>query len=143
MAAADSGTRSGSGSGSGGAGAGGPEPLVGSMGDIHGSAFSVGGSHHTNTVHHGGTGSPAAPGAAELLEAVLDLRAALVRAPRGADRSALDAELDEVAGELDGAQTIRPGLATRLREALERWAPLVESVNAAAALGALLAALGG
>lgn len=141
MAAADSGTWSGSGSGSGGAG--GPEPTLRVEGGVHGSAFSIGGSHHTNTVHHGGTGSPAGPGAAELLEAVLDLRAALVRVPRGADRSALDAELDEVAGELDGAETIRPGLATRLREALERWAPLVESVNAAAALGALLGTLGG
>ncbi|WP_332759664.1 hypothetical protein [Streptomyces sp. MT206] len=139
MAAADNGTRS----GSGGAGAGGPEPTLRVEGGVHGSAFSIGGSHHTNTVHHGGTGSPAVPGAPELLEAVLDLRAALVRAPRGADRSALDAELDEVAGELDGAETIRPGLATRLREALERWAPLVESVNAAAALGALLGTLGG
>ncbi|MFD9416723.1 hypothetical protein ACFWC9_18735 [Streptomyces goshikiensis] len=139
MAAADSGTGSG---GAGGSGAGGPEPAVRVEG-VHGSAFSIGGSHHTNTVHHGGTGDPAGPGAAELLEAVLDLRAALVRAPRGADRSALDAELDEVAGELDGAQTIRPGLAARLREALERWAPLVESVNAAAALGALLGTLGG
>ncbi|MFC6515276.1 hypothetical protein ACFQFR_22215 [Streptomyces goshikiensis] len=77
MAAADSGTRS----GSGGAGAGGPEPTLRVEGGVHGSAFSIGGSHHTNTVHHGGTGSPAVPGAAELLEAVLDLRAALVRAP--------------------------------------------------------------
>lgn len=105
MAAADSGTRS----GSGGAGAGGPEPTLRVEGGVHGSAFSIGGSHHTNTVHHGGTGSPAVPGAAELLEAVLDLRAALVRAPRGADRSALDAELDQVAGSWTGRRRSGPG----------------------------------
>ncbi|MBT2402369.1 MULTISPECIES: hypothetical protein [unclassified Streptomyces] len=112
------------------------------LGDIHGSAFSIGGSNNTNTVHHGGP-QAGAPGAPELLEAVLDLRAALVRLPRGADRSALDAELDGAAGALEGAEEIRPGLVTRLREALERWAPLVESVSAATALGGLLATLGG
>ncbi|MEU6756687.1 hypothetical protein [Streptomyces sp. NPDC046685] len=62
---------------------------------VNHSAFSVGGSAHiTNTVHHGGTGT-GAPGPAELLEAVRELRAALVRLPRSADRAALDAELDE------------------------------------------------
>ncbi|MFD6226752.1 hypothetical protein ACFWFZ_07705 [Streptomyces sp. NPDC060232] len=118
------------------------EPTV-RFGNIHGSAVSVGGSNNTNTVHQGGTGADA-PGAAELLEAVLALREALVReAPRGADRTALDAELDGVAEQLEGTEAIRPGLVTRLREALQRWAPLVESVSAAAALGSLLGALGG
>ncbi|WP_371677052.1 hypothetical protein [Streptomyces sp. NBC_01276] len=117
------------------------EPSV-RIGGISGSAFSIGGSGHTNTVHHGGTGA-AAPGAAELLEAVLELRAALVRLPRGEDRTALDAELDEAAGELEEAGEIRPGLAARLRGALVRWAPLVESVSAATALGELLVSLGG
>ncbi|MCJ1679505.1 FUSC family protein [Streptomyces sp. APSN-46.1] len=112
------------------------------LGDIHGSAFSIGGTNHTNTVHHGGTGAPA-PGVQELLEAVLDLRAALVRLPRGTDRSALDAALDGVAEDLEGAEAIRPGLVNRLRTALERWAPLVESVSAATALAGLLASLGG
>ncbi|WP_051806938.1 hypothetical protein [Streptomyces sp. NRRL F-2664] len=113
------------------------------IGSIHGSAFSIGGSDHTNTVHHSGTAA-AAPGAAELLEAVLALREALVReAPRGADRTALDSELDQVAEQLEGAEAIRPGLVARLREALQRWAPLVESVSAAAALGSLLGTLGG
>ncbi|MFG2618348.1 hypothetical protein ACGFXC_12055 [Streptomyces sp. NPDC048507] len=120
----------------------GEEPRV-RVDRVSGSAFSIGGSGHTNTVHHhGGTGTPA-PGAAELLEAVLDLRAALVRLPRGEDRSALDAELDGAAGELEGAAEIRPGLPARLRGALERWAPLVESVSAATALAGLLASLGG
>ncbi|MFD8984313.1 hypothetical protein [Streptomyces sp. NPDC059564] len=119
----------------------GEEPSV-SFGDVSGSAFSIGGSGHTNTVHHGGTGAPAAPGTAELLEAVLELRAALVRVPRGEDRSALDAELDGVAGELEAADAIRPGLPARLRGALERWAPLVESVSAATALAELLTSLG-
>ncbi|MFE5808520.1 MULTISPECIES: hypothetical protein [unclassified Streptomyces] len=109
---------------------------------IEGSAFSIGGTNITNTtVNHDGTGE-GAPGAAELLEAVRELRAALVRLPRSTDRSALDAELDEAAGELEEAGEIRPGLPARLRGALQRWAPLVESVNAAAALGGLLAALG-
>ncbi|PWK63015.1 hypothetical protein BCL76_12460 [Streptomyces sp. CG 926] len=109
---------------------------------IEGSAFSIGGSDITNTtVNQSGTGA-GAPGAAELLEAVRELRAALVRLPRSADRSALDAELDEAAGELEEAGQIRPGLPARLRAALQRWAPLVDSVNAAAALGGLLAALG-
>ncbi|MFB6565030.1 MULTISPECIES: hypothetical protein [unclassified Streptomyces] len=109
---------------------------------IEGSAFSIGGSNNTNTtIHHGGTGA-AAPGAAELLEAVRELRIALVRLPRSADRSALDAELDEAAGELEEAGEIRPGLPARLRGVLQRWAPLVDSVNAAAALGGLLALLG-
>ncbi|MEU4354681.1 hypothetical protein ACFYNW_13625 [Streptomyces virginiae] len=118
------------------------EPAV-RIGSVHDSAFSIGGSGNTNTVHQGGTGADA-PGAAELLEAVLALRQALVReAPRGADRTALDAELDGVAEQLEGTEEIRPGLVTRLREALERWAPLVESVSAAAALGSLLGALGG
>ncbi|MET9957536.1 hypothetical protein ABZ128_00310 [Streptomyces sp. NPDC006326] len=112
------------------------------IGDITGSAFSIGGSNNTNTVHHGGTGTDA-PGAPELLEAVLDLRAALVRLPRGTDRAALDGVLDEAAGDLEGAQAIRPGLVGRLREALQRWAPLVESVSAAAALAGLLSTLGG
>ncbi|MET9569286.1 hypothetical protein ABZY34_09120 [Streptomyces virginiae] len=118
------------------------EPAV-RIGNVHDSAFSIGGSGNTNTVHQGGTGADA-PGAAELLEAVLALRQALVReAPRGADRTALDAELDGVAEQLEDTEEIRPGLVTRLREALERWAPLVESVSAAAALGSLLGALGG
>ncbi|MET3988317.1 hypothetical protein [Streptomyces sp. PvR034] len=111
------------------------------IGDVSGSSFSIGGSNVTNTVHHGG--AAAAPGPAELLEAVLDLRAALVRLPRGADRTALDAELDGVAAELEEADTIRPGLPARLRAALTRWAPLVEPLNAATALGALLVSLGG
>ncbi|MFI5981373.1 hypothetical protein ACIBEA_10915 [Streptomyces sp. NPDC051555] len=111
------------------------------IGDVSGSSFSIGGSNNTNTVNHG---APApAPGPEELLEAVLDLRAALVRLPRGADRTALDTELDEVAGELEGADAIRPGLGERLRAALTRWAPLVEPLNAATALGALLVSLGG
>ncbi|MEU6294603.1 hypothetical protein [Streptomyces erythrochromogenes] len=122
--------------------AGGQGPAV-RIGSIHGSAVSVGGSNNTNTVHQGGAGA-AAPGAAELLEAVLSLREALVReAPRGAERTALDAELDGAAEQLEGAETIRPGVVTRLREALQRWAPLVETVSAAAALGSLLGALGG
>ncbi|MFG2973356.1 hypothetical protein ACGFYY_10155 [Streptomyces sp. NPDC048331] len=109
---------------------------------IEGSTFSIGGSDITNTtVNQGGTGA-GAPGAAELLEAVRELRVALVRLPRSADRSALDAELDEAAGELEEAGEIRPGLPARLRAALERWSPLVDSVNAAAALGGLLASLG-
>ncbi|MEU4730316.1 hypothetical protein [Streptomyces sp. NPDC023588] len=109
---------------------------------IDGSSVSIGGTHITNTVHHGGTGT-GVPGAAELLEAVRELRAALVRLPRSADRAALDAELDEAAGELEEAGRIRPGLPARLRGALERWAPLVETVSAATALGGLLTALGG
>ncbi|MFD3679533.1 hypothetical protein [Streptomyces sp. NPDC058613] len=116
------------------------------IGTVQGGAFSIGGSNNTNTanttVHYGGTGADG-PGAAELLEAVRELRAALVRLPRGADRTALDAELDEAAGELEETGEIRPGLPARLRGTLERWAPLVESVNAAAALGGLLATLGG
>ncbi|MEV6676033.1 hypothetical protein AB0N09_04085 [Streptomyces erythrochromogenes] len=121
---------------------GGQEPTV-RFGNIHGSAVSIGGSNNTNTVHQGGAGA-ASPGAAELLEAVLTLREALVReAPRGAERTALDAELDGVAEQLEGTETIRPGVVARLREALQRWAPLVETVSAAAALGSLLGALGG
>ncbi|WP_328789095.1 hypothetical protein [Streptomyces sp. NBC_00273] len=109
---------------------------------IEGSTFSIGGTNITNTtVHHDGTGA-AAPGAAELLEAVRELRIALVHLPRSADRSALDAELDEAAGELAETGEIRPGLPARLRGALQRWAPVVDSVNAAAALGGLLASLG-
>ncbi|WP_327736976.1 hypothetical protein OG749_27925 [Streptomyces nojiriensis] len=109
---------------------------------IDGSTFSIGGTNITNTtVHHGGTGADA-PGAAELLEAVRALRVALVHLPRSADRAALDAELDEAAGELEEAGEIRPGLPARLRAALQRWAPVVDSVNAAAALGGLLASLG-
>ncbi|MEU9255278.1 hypothetical protein AB0D66_25920 [Streptomyces sp. NPDC048270] len=115
------------------------------IGEIHGSSFSIGGSHHTNTVHHGGggTGEGAQPGAEELLEAVRELRAALVRLPRSPDRAALDGELDEVAGELEAAGEVRAGLPARLRGALERWAPLVDSVSAATALAALLTSLGG
>ncbi|MFJ1863635.1 hypothetical protein ACIOD1_03305 [Streptomyces sp. NPDC088097] len=113
-----------------------------SIGDISGSAFSIGGDQNTNTVNHGGT-AEAAPGAEELLEAVRELRAALVRLPRGPERSGLDSALDEAAGELEEAGEIRPGLPARLRGALERWAPLVESVSAATALGELLVSLGG
>ncbi|QES49754.1 hypothetical protein DEJ50_19990 [Streptomyces venezuelae] len=114
------------------------------LGDVSGSAFSIGGSNHTNSVtHHHGGGPEAGPGAEELLEAVRDLRAALVRLPRSTDRSELDGELDEVAGELEEADAVRPAVLTRLRGALERWAPLVESVGAAASLGGLLTAMGG
>ncbi|MEU6892799.1 hypothetical protein ABZ934_13560 [Streptomyces sp. NPDC046557] len=117
------------------------QPSV-TLGDVTGSAFSVGGSNNTNTVRHGGveTGTPTPQ---VLLDAVLELRAALVRVPRGEDRSALDAELDGAAEELETAGEIRPGLAARLRAALERWAPLVESVSAATALAGLLTSLGG
>lgn len=66
----------GSGSGSG------PEPGVW-IGGVHGSAVSVGGSNNTNTVHHGGTAA-GAPDAAQLLDAVLTLREALVREAPGA-----------------------------------------------------------
>ncbi|MFJ7587324.1 hypothetical protein ACIQZO_07975 [Streptomyces sp. NPDC097617] len=122
-----------------GSGAGTGEVRINS---VNNTAFSIGGTHITNTsVHHDGTGA-GAPGAEELLEAVRELRAALARMPRGADRAALDAELDEAAGELEETGEIRPGLPARLRGALRRWAPLVESVNAAAALGGLLATLG-
>lgn len=112
------------------------------IGDVTGSAFSIGGSNNTNSVHHGGAGA-AAVGPEVLLDAVLELRAALVRLPRGEDRAALDAELDGVAEGLEGAAEIRPGLVTRLRGALERWAPLVDSVSAATALAGLLTSLGG
>ncbi|GGZ52478.1 hypothetical protein [Streptomyces subrutilus] len=113
------------------------------FGRIERSAFSIGGSHVTNTVvEHGGTATDA-PGAAELLAAVRALRAALVHLPRSADRTALDGELDEAAGELAETGAIAPGLPGRLRAALERWAPLVEPVNAATALGTLLATLAG
>ncbi|MFJ7206316.1 hypothetical protein ACIQWR_22620 [Streptomyces sp. NPDC098789] len=111
------------------------------IGDVSGSSFSIGGTNVTNTVNHGVDEAPPGPG--ELLDAVLDLRAALVRLPRGADRTALDAELDGVAADLEDADTIRPGLPARLRAALTRWAPLVEPLNAATALGALLVSLGG
>ncbi|MER6391085.1 hypothetical protein ACFXEL_38400 [Streptomyces sp. NPDC059382] len=119
----------------------GAEPSV-RIDSVNGSAFSIGGAHHTNTVHHGGPVA-AVPGPEELLAAVRDLRAALVRLPRGEDRTALDGELDEVAGDLEGADAIRPGLPGRLRGALERWAPLIESVSAATALAGLLSSLGG
>lgn len=125
----------------GGTGAGGQEPAV-HIGEVTGSAFSIGGSNNTNTVHHGGAGADTV-GPQALLDAVLELRAALVRLPRGEDRAALDAELDGVAEGLEGAEEIRPGLVPRLRGALERWAPLVESVSAATALAGLLTTLGG
>ncbi|MFE3585600.1 hypothetical protein [Streptomyces vinaceus] len=116
------------------------------IGEVRGSAFSIGGRDVSNsTVNQAGTGADAAgPGAQELLEAVRDLRAALVRLPRSEDRTALDAELDSAAGELEGGgEEVRPGLPARLRGALERWAPLVESVSAATALAALLTSFGG
>ncbi|MFB7983336.1 hypothetical protein [Streptomyces vinaceus] len=117
------------------------------IGEVRGSAFSIGGRDVSNsTVNHAGTGADdaAGPGAQELLEAVRDLRAALVRLPRSEDRTDLDVELDSVAGELeDGGEEVRPGLPARLRGALERWAPLVESVSAATALAALLTSFGG
>ncbi|MEU9146389.1 hypothetical protein [Streptomyces sp. NPDC048349] len=129
---------------SGGSGGGGAEQSAVRIGDIHGSSFSIGGSHNTNsTVHQGGTGERAQPGAEELLEAVRELRAALVRLPRSPERAALDGELDEVAGELEAGGEVRPGLPARLRGALERWAPLVDSVSAATALAGLLTSLGG
>ncbi|MGW7194148.1 hypothetical protein, partial [Streptomyces sp. NPDC054838] len=75
------------------------EPSV-RLGDVNGSAFSIGGSNNTNTVRNeGAAGGAVTPQV--LLDAVLELRAALVRAPRGADRSALDAELDNAAEELE------------------------------------------
>ncbi|MBT2445771.1 hypothetical protein J7F03_01440 [Streptomyces sp. ISL-43] len=124
-----------------GTGAGGSQQSV-RIGSISDSAFSIGGDHNTNTVRRGDAGADAV-GPQVLLEAVLELRAALVRLPRGDDRTALDTELDGVAESLEGAEEIRPGLVARLRGALERWAPLVESVAAATALAGLLASLGG
>ncbi|MFI6145305.1 hypothetical protein [Streptomyces sp. NPDC051109] len=118
------------------------------IGDVRGSAFSIGGTDVSNsTVNHGGTEADAGAGgptAQELLEAVRDLRAALVRLPRSDGRTALDAELDSAAEELESAgEEVRPGLPARLRGALERWAPLVDSVSAATALTALLTSFGG
>ncbi|MEV0992826.1 hypothetical protein [Streptomyces sp. NPDC049949] len=117
------------------------------IGDVRGSAFSIGGTDVSNsTVNHGGTGADAGAGptAQELLEAVQDLRAALVRLPRSDGRTALDAELDAAAEELEATgEEVRPGLPARLRGALERWAPLVDSVSAATALAALLTSFGG
>ncbi|UQX02626.1 hypothetical protein [Streptomyces sp. RerS4] len=114
------------------------------FGDVSISAFSIGGSGNTNTVHHGDSGADRRPPSAEeLLEAVRDLRAALARLPRSPERRDLDAELDEAAAELEETAEIRTGLPARLRAALVRWAPLVESVAAATALGGLLTSLGG
>ncbi|MFJ3172788.1 hypothetical protein ACIPJK_18710 [Streptomyces roseus] len=132
---------------SGGGGEGDGQPAV-RIGEVRGSAFSIGGRDVANsTVNHGGTGADAGaagPGAQELLEAVRDLRAALVRLPRSDGRTALDAELDQAADELEsGGEEVRPGLPARLRGALERWAPLVDSVSAATALAALLTSFGG
>ncbi|MEV0412002.1 hypothetical protein AB0I68_14675 [Streptomyces sp. NPDC050448] len=131
----------------GSAGDGQPQPSV-RIGSVRGSAFSIGGRDVGNsTVNHGGTGADAdaaGPTAEQSLEAVRDLRAALVRLPRSADRAALDAELDAVAGELEEAgEEVGPGLPARPRGALERWAPLVDSVSAATALAALLTSFGG
>ncbi|MFE3560360.1 hypothetical protein ACFXKW_36740 [Streptomyces sp. NPDC059193] len=123
-------------------GSGAEQPAV-RIGEIHGSSFSIGGAHNTNTVHQGGGAPGAGASAEELLEAVRELRAALVRLPRSPERAALDGELDEVAGELEQAGEVRAGLPARLRGALERWAPLVDSVSAATALAALLTSLGG
>ncbi|MEU7551307.1 hypothetical protein AB0B01_02905 [Streptomyces sp. NPDC044571] len=120
----------------------GREPAV-RIGEVGGSAFSIGGTHVTNTVHHGGGPDAAGPTAEQLLEAVRDLRAALVRLPRSDGRTALDAELDTVAEELTEAETVSPGLAARLHAALERWSPLVDSLSAATALTALLTSFGG
>ncbi|MCX5376393.1 hypothetical protein [Streptomyces sp. NBC_00091] len=113
------------------------------IGDVHNTAFSIGGSNNRNTVNNGGGTGDRAPGAEELLEAVRDLRAALVRLPRSTGRGDLDAELDGVAEELEDAEQIPQGLPARLRGALVRWAPLVESLSAATALGGLLTSLGG
>ncbi|MFE1790713.1 hypothetical protein ACFW7J_20340 [Streptomyces sp. NPDC059525] len=112
------------------------------IGNISNTAFSIGGSNNTNTVHNGAPdGRP--PTAEELLRAVHELRVELVRIPRSSGRGELDAELEDAAAELEQAGEIRPGLSARLRGALERWAPLVETVSAATALGGLLASLGG
>ncbi|MFD8148816.1 hypothetical protein [Streptomyces sp. NPDC059708] len=114
------------------------------IGDVTGSAFSIGGRDNTNTVRQDGDGGrERVPDAGELLEAVRELRAALVRLPRSTGRGELDAELDGAAAELEETGEIRPGLPARLRAALVRWAPLVETVSAATALGGLLASLGG
>ncbi|GAA0305197.1 hypothetical protein GCM10010302_49800 [Streptomyces polychromogenes] len=114
------------------------------IGDVSGSAFSIGGSNNTNTVRQGGDGArERVPDAGELLEAVRELRAALVRLPRSTERGELDAELDGAVAELEETGEIGPGLPARLRAALVRWAPLVETVSAATALGGLLASLGG
>ncbi|MEU8776714.1 hypothetical protein [Streptomyces sp. NPDC048606] len=113
------------------------------IGEVRDSAFSIGGSGNTNTVRHGGGAAEPPPGAAELLKAVRELRAAVVQLPRSTERNELDAELDDVAAELEDAGEIRTGLTGRLRAALERWAPLVESIAAATALGGLLTSLGG
>ncbi|MFI5666845.1 hypothetical protein [Streptomyces sp. NPDC051704] len=117
------------------------------IGDVRASAFSIGGTDVSNsTVNHGGSGADAdaGPTAQELLEAVRDLRAALVRLPRSDGRTALDGELDSAAEELEAeGERVRPALPARLRAALERWAPLVESVSAATALAALLTSFGG
>lgn len=124
-------------------GQGGREPGV-RIGEVVGSAFSIGGTHATNTVRgHDGAAEAAGPAAEELLEAVRELRAALVRLPRSDGRTALDTELDAAAEELATAGAVRPSLAARLRSALERWSPLVESLSAATALAALLTSSGG
>ncbi|MFH7596575.1 hypothetical protein WDV06_15950 [Streptomyces racemochromogenes] len=112
------------------------------IGDVSNSAFSIGGSNNTNTVHNGAA-EDRPPTAAELLRAVRDLRVELVQLPRSSGRGDLDAELEDAAAELEGAGEIRPGLAARLRGALERWAPLVETMSAATALAGLLTGLGG
>ncbi|MFF4366542.1 hypothetical protein [Streptomyces sp. NPDC001594] len=112
------------------------------IGSISNTAFSIGGSNNTNTVHNGAP-DDRPPTPEELLRAVHDLRVELVRVPRSSGRGELDAELEDAAAELEGAGEIRPGVAGRLRAALERWAPLVETVSAATALAGLLGSLGG
>ncbi|MEU8435535.1 hypothetical protein AB0F18_22010 [Streptomyces sp. NPDC029216] len=112
------------------------------IGNVSHTAFSIGGSNNTNTVHNGAA-EDRPPSAEDLLRAVRELRVELVQMPRSSGRGDLDAELEDAAAELEQDGEIRPGMAARLRRALERWAPLVETVSAATALGGLLASLGG
>ncbi|WP_424212185.1 hypothetical protein ACN20G_08810 [Streptomyces sp. BI20] len=144
-----------------------PGPI--SIGSVTGSAFSIGGAHVRNEIARPapppGPAPAGPPTRGELLKAVLALRTALVeQAPRGPERAALEAELDAVADALEtdaeatgdggdadgeapggpdgGPDRVRPGIAARLRAALVRWTPLIETVSAATTLAGLLVTLG-
>ncbi|MFF8442958.1 hypothetical protein ACF07U_19105 [Streptomyces californicus] len=116
----------------------GQPPRTVHIGSVTGSAFAVG-DHNTVTQHQ--NAGPADETQAELLRAVRELRADLVRFTPSDTTEVLDAELVSVADEIETAGAAEPGRLARLQRALDAAGALAGSLASGVAVAEALAAL--
>ncbi|MEU9150831.1 hypothetical protein AB0D59_09840 [Streptomyces sp. NPDC048417] len=110
------------------------EPQV-TLGNISGSTFAIGSHAHAESHHHGAAGSPADE---ELLAAVRELRADLVRVRGTEQTAALGTALAETEDEITRTGQAGPTRRERLRELLTDSQALLNVLASAGTLAGLL-----